>query len=272
MSRAALPLALLLLAWPGAATADQPTQVADVAIEQRLGEQVPLDLPFRDEDGRAVTLGDYFGERPVVLVLAYYRCPRLCSLVLNKLVESLRRVEYTAGKEFAVVVVSIDPKEGPELAKAKKAAYAESYGRPGAGDAGWHFLTGDEPAIQRLAAAVGFRYFWDEKTGQYAHASGVMVLTPGGKLARYFYGLDYPARDLQFGIEDAAARRIGSPVAQPLRMLCFDYDPVTGQYSLQVLRLVRVAGAATVAVFAAWFAWRWWRGRGKPRARNDESR
>ncbi len=264
MTRRTLLFGLLVLtALPGRAAADnQRAQVAGVAIEQRLNEQVPLDLPFRDDEGQAVTLGDYFRDRPVILVLAYYRCPRLCSLVLNKLVESLRRLEFTPGKEFTVVVVSIDPKEGWQLARAKKAAYVDAYGRPEA-KAGWHFLTGEQPAITRLADAVGFRYFWDEKKGQYAHASGIMVVTPRGKLARYFYGLDYPARDLQFGLEDAAAQRIGSPVTQPLRLLCFDYDPETGQYTLQIMRLVRLAGALTVVVIAGLLWWHWRRERRK---------
>jgi protein SCO1/2 len=256
---------LALAALPGVAAADRRADVAKVAIEQRLNEQVPLALPFVDDEGRAVTLGDYFKDRPVILVLAYYRCPRLCSLVLNKLVEALRRVDYTPGKEFEVVVVSIDPTEDWHLARAKKAAYVDAFGRPET-KAGWHFLTGKEAAIERLADAVGFRYFWDEKVRQYAHASGIMVVTPRGKLARYFYGLDYPAGDLQSALKDAAAQRIGAPVTDPLRMLCFDYDPETGQYTLQVMRLVRLAGAVTVVAIVGLLWWHWWRERRKARA------
>jgi protein SCO1/2 len=240
---------LLLLLSTAAGAQDTLKPLEDIKINQRLNNQVPLDLPFRDEQGQRVFLRDYFGPQPVILVLAYYRCPRLCSLVLNKLTDSLRQIEYSAGKQFTVLAVSFDPREQPELAAAKKEAYVASYGRPGTA-AGWHFLTGDEGPISRLSDTVGFRFVYDPKQDQFAHASGIMVLTPQGKVSRYFYGLDYPARDLRFGIEDASNERIGSPVAQPLRLLCYAYDPITGQYRLMTMRLVQGGGILTVLAIA----------------------
>ena len=242
----------------GETTAQAPAPTPDVKIDQHLNEQVPLDLVFRDEEGRQVALQEYFGTKPVILVLAYYRCPRLCSMVLNSLTDSLRRIDYEIGKEFNVVTVSFDPREKPELAAAKKEAHVERYGRPGAAQ-GWHFLTGEEAPIKSLAAAVGFGYSYDPKTDQYAHASGIMILTPGGKIARYFYGLEYSPRDLRFGLEDASAGNIGSPVIE-LRMLCFGYDPATGKYSLLTMRLVQLAGLLTVLIMAGFFFrvfWTW---------------
>jgi protein SCO1/2 len=260
MRRFACVLVLGLLP-VAAADAQAPSGQPDVGIDQHLNGQVPLDLVFRDEQGKTVTLDKYFGSRPVILVLAYYRCPRLCSLVLNGLCVSLRKLDYEIGQEFEVVTVSFDPREQPELAAAKKASYVEHYGRAGAAT-GWHFLTGDEPSIKRLAEAVGFRYAYDAGKDQYAHASGIMVLTPQGKIARYFYGLDYPPRELQFGLEDASAGKIGSPIGRPLRLLCFSYDPETGKYNLMVLRLVRVGGVLTVLAFGVFVWWAWRRERG----------
>lgn len=229
----------------------------DVGIDPRLNESVPLDLSFRNEQGDAVTLGNYFGGRPVVLVLAYYRCPRLCNLSLNNLAASLSRLDYQAGRDFAVVIVSIDPRETPELAAAKKAALVERYVPPG-GESGWHLLTGDEPAIQRLASAVGFRFEDDARRDLYAHVSGILILTPDGKVARYFFGIDYAPRDLRFGLEDASNGNIGLPIAQPLRMLCFAYDPEAGTYTLMTLRLVQFGGAITVVILGIFLlrAWR----------------
>ena len=240
------------------------TPVPEVAIEQRLNEQVPLDLDFRDETGRAVALREYFGRKPVILVLAYYRCPRLCSEVLNSLTDSLNNIDYEIGKEFTVVTVSFDPREKPELAAAKKKAHVEMYRRRGAGS-DWHFLTGDEEAIQALAGAVGFRFAYDPKTDQYAHAGGIMILTPQGTVARYLAGLDYSPRDVRFALEDAAAGNIGSPVAWQLRMLCFAVDPSTGKYTLLSMRLVRLASLATV-ILVAGFLVRAWRKQNEPSA------
>jgi protein SCO1/2 len=248
---------LLVVHLSGKTTAQVPAPTPDATIEQHLNEQVPLDLVFRDETGRQIVLREYFGTKPVILVLAYYRCPRLCSLVLNSLTDALSGIDYEIGKEFTVVTVSFDPREKPELAAAKKAAYVEKYGRPGAAKS-WHFLTGDESPIKSLAAAVGFRYTYDPRTDQFAHASGIMILTPEGKIARYHYGLDYAPRDLRFGLEDASAGNVGSPVPSPLRMLCFAYDPATGKYALLTLRLVRLSGLLTVLLLAG-FLFRAWR-------------
>lgn len=236
---------------PPAARADarlpataQPAALREVAIEQRLGAQVPLDLAFRDEAGRAVTLGDYIGTRPVVLALAYYECPMLCTLVLNGMVRALRALTFDIGDEFEVLTVSFDPTETPALAVAKKATYLEHYGRPGAA-AGWHFLTGAGPEIERLAHAVGFQYTWLPDQEQFAHAAAIMVLTPDGKVARYFYGVEYPPRDLRLGLVEAADGTIGSPVDQVL-LYCFQYDPASGTYAAVALNMVRLGGIATL--------------------------
>jgi protein SCO1/2 len=218
--------------------------LAEVELEQRLGAALPLDVQFHDEAGNAVPLRTYFGRRPVVLALVYYECPMLCTQVLNGLSKSLKALEFTAGREFEVVIVSFDPKETPALAAEKKANYLARYGRGGA-EQGWHFLTGPAASIEALTAAVGFRYRYDPKSAQYAHASGIMLSTPDGRLARYYYGIDYPTRDLRLGIVEAAQERIGSPVDQIL-LLCFHYDPSTGKYSLAVMRLVQAAGVVTV--------------------------
>src|SRR5262245_13853993 len=213
MRLASIILALVLATGAGAQTPRLP--VADLGFDQRLDQQAPLDAMFRDESGQAVRLGDFFTDRPVVLVLAYYRCPRLCSLVLSGVLESLRELTFDAGKEFDVVIVSFDAREQPELAAAKKQSHVEQYGRPGGGR-GWHFLTGDAEPIQRLADAVGFRFRYDAKTDDFAHASGIMVLTPDGRVSRYLFGIDYPPRDLRLALVEAAANRIGSPGDQVL--------------------------------------------------------
>ncbi len=229
------------------APSSQPAPILQrVGIDQKLGASVPLDLAFRDEEGRAVRLGTYFGEKPVILSLVYYECPMLCTLILNGLVRSLRALSFTAGKEFTVLTVSFDPREGSELAAAKKQAYMRVYGRPEA-ERGWHFLTGEEAAIRRLTEAVGFRYAFDSETGQFAHASGIMVLTPQGRIARYFYGIEYAPRDLRLGLVEAAQGKIGSPVDQIL-LYCYHYDPKVGRYSLIVMNVLRLAGVATVLV------------------------
>ena len=251
-------LVLVLVLWSTAvAGAQQPLPAPQAGIEQRLNAQVPLDLVFRDEQGKNVELRHYFGSKPVILVLAYYRCPRLCSLVLNGLVEGLRQIDYEIDNQFTVVTVSIDPREQPDLAAAKKVSYAQQYGRPGA-SAGWHFLTGEEPAIKRLADAVGYRYYYDSERDEFGHGSGIMMLTPDGTLSRYFYGIQFPARELRFGLEDASLGKIGSPIERPLRLLCFGYDPATGTYTVMTMRLVRGAAGLTVLVLAVLLvrAWR----------------
>jgi len=237
--------AMLLLAAHVAIAADgRPAILRDVGFDQRVGESVPLDLPFRDESGRTVRLRDYFGTKPVLLVPAYYECPMLCTLVLNGVVSALRALPFDVGKQFTVVTFSFNPHESSQLATEKKKTYLEAYRRPGAA-AGWHFLTGDEESIARLTRAIGFRYAWDSGQQQYAHASGIVVLTPKGKVARYFYGVDYAPRDLRLALVEAAEERIGSVVDQ-LLLFCFHYDPATGRYSRLALGAVRVGGGLTL--------------------------
>jgi protein SCO1/2 len=221
-----------------------PAALEGIGIDQRLGESLPLDTPFRDDTGRAVTLGDYFGTKPVVLVMTYFECPMLCTLVLNGLTKTLKTLAFEPGKEFDVVAVSFDPRDTPETAAKKKATYIGEYGRP-ASAPGWHFLTGDAAAIARVAAATGFRYRWVEEEKQFAHAAAIMVATPEGRLARYFYGVDYAGRDLRLGLVEAADHKIGSAV-DALLLFCYRYDPATGKYGAIALNLMRLGGVATV--------------------------
>jgi protein SCO1 len=215
-----------------------------VGIDQRLNNQIPLDLSFRDESGREVKLGEYFGRgKPVLLTLVYYECPMLCNQVLNGVVGTLEAVTFTPGKEFEVVTVSFDPREGPELAARKKETYLKRYRREGAG-AGWHFLTGDKASIDALAESVGFHYVWDEQSKQFAHASAIMVATPQGRLSHYFYGIDYSPKDLRLALVEASEGRIGSPV-DTLILYCYHYDPATGRFA-PVMAVLRVAGVLTV--------------------------
>jgi protein SCO1/2 len=224
-----------------------PGPLRGVGFDQRLNEHIPLDLLFRDEAGQTVRLGDYIGTaaaRPTILALVYYECPMLCTVVLNGLLGSLRALSFNIGEQFNIVTVSFDPTETPALAAAKKKEYVQRYGRPGA-TAGWHFLTGEETAIQQLTQAVGFRYTYDPETKQYIHASGIVVLTPQGKIARYFYGVEYAPRDLRLGLVEASANKIGSPIDQVL-LFCYHYDPLTGKYGLLIMNVIRIAGFATV--------------------------
>lgn len=221
-----------------------PPALRAVGIDQHLNRQLSLDLNFRDEVGRVVPLKNFFGKRPVVLSLVYYDCPMLCTMVLNGLVRAIRTLKFDAGREFELVTVSFDPKETPVLASAKKEVYLGHYGRAGASN-GWHFLTGEESAIRQLTSEVGFRYTYDEKTRQYAHASALIVLTPDGRIARYFYGIEYSGRDLRLGLVEAAAGKIGTAVDQIL-LYCFHYDPATGKYGLAAITAVRAGGILTV--------------------------
>ena len=221
-----------------------PDLLRQVGFEQRLHTAIPLELTFRDDTGQQVRLGEYFHAKPVILTLTYYRCPNLCTLVLNGLVRTLRTLAFTAGEEFTVVTVSIDPRDTPALAAAKKAHYLRSYGRAAAAT-GWHFLTGDATAIQQLTQAVGFQYAYDAAHDQFAHASGMVLLTSEGVVARYFYGVEYAPRDVRLGLVEAAAQRIGSPIDK-LLLLCYHYDPQTGKYGLVIMRVIRLAGLATV--------------------------
>lgn len=232
---------------PGDPAKAKPGLLKKVGIDQRLNAQVPLDLMFTDETGRDVRLGEYFGTRPVVLALVYYECPMLCTQVLNGLVSALGVLTFDAGKEYDVIAVSINPKEGPGLAAQKKQAYLERYKRPETAD-GWHFLTGREENIQRLAAAVGFRYAFDEEIQQYAHGAGIEILTPHGVIAKYFYGIEFSPRDIRFGLIEASDERIGTVVDSAL-MLCYHYDPATGKYGATAIGAVRIGAVATVLAF-----------------------
>jgi protein SCO1 len=229
----------------------RPPVLKDVGIDQLLNNQVPLDLEFRDESGRTVKLAEYFKDKPVVLSLVYYDCPRLCTQVLTGLLGAMKALPMSPGKEFVNLSVSFDPRETPQLATAKKAEYLKRYDRPGA-ETGWHFLTGDERAIQALTKAVGFRYVWDPVTKQYAHAGGIMVLTPQGKISRYFYGIEYAPRDLRFGVIDASAGKVGS-LADQVILYCYMYDPDRGTYGLVMMRLLRIFGGLTVVTLLALF-------------------
>ena len=194
-------------------------------------------------------VGDYFGKRPVILLFVYYECPMLCTLELNGLLRNLRALTMTAGNEFDVVTVSIDPTETPALARVKKAGYLKKYGRPGS-EPGWHFLTGTDPNVRRLADTVGFKYVYDPKSKQYAHPAGLVVVTPGGRLARYIYGVDFPANNLRWSLIEASAGKIGTPVDR-LLLMCFHYDPSTGRYNFAVMSAVRASGVLTVVSLLA---------------------
>lgn len=226
-----------------------PQLIQKIGIDQKLGEQLPLDLAFHDESGKTVHLRDYFGKKPVVLSLVYYRCPMLCTMELNGMLAAFKVTSFDIGKEYEVVTVSFDPREGPDLAREKKASYIKQYNRPGA-EAGWHFLTGDQENIEKLADACGFRYFYDAKNDQYAHASGIMVATPQGKLSRYFYGLEYSARDLKLGLVEASDNKIGG-LAEQILLLCFHYDPMKGKYGFMVMTSLRIGGLITLAVLGS---------------------
>jgi len=241
-------LAVLLVSTAAAAFAqpaqERPRILRDVGYDQRLGEQVPLDLVFRDESGRDVPLRSLFRGKPVVLSLVYYECPMLCTLTLNGLQSALSVLSFDVGREFDVVTVSFEPKETPALAAASKKAYLARYRRPGAAE-GWHFLTGGAEAIGALTGAVGFRYAWDAETRQYAHPAGLVVLTPEGRIARYMYGMEYAPRDLRLALVEASQRRIGNPVDAVL-LYCYQYDPMRGRYAASIMRLVRLGGILTV--------------------------
>jgi protein SCO1/2 len=233
---------------PGIPSSQMPSVLKDVRYEQRLNEPLPLDLNFKDENGQRVRLGDYFGSRPVVMAFVYYDCPMLCTQVLNGLDTSLSVLTETVGREFDVVAVSFDPRETPVLASGKKKAHVDRYKRAGS-DGGWHFLTGEEPAIKALTDAAGFHYVWDDKTQQFAHPSGIIVVTPDGRLSRYFFGIEYASRDVKFALIESSAGWIGNAIDQ-LLLYCYHYDPATGQYGFVAMGLVRLGGALTLAALA----------------------
>jgi protein SCO1/2 len=257
---ASAALAILSAAWPAPRAPLLPPRddkpplppaiLREVGFDQKLGAMLPPDGKFRDEEGHPVTLAEVGRGKPIVLALVYYRCPMLCTLVLNGVVRCLRTLSFDAGREFEVVAVSIDPNETPELAAAKKKQYVASYDRAGT-DAGWHFLTGDAASIRALADAVGFRYTFDAASGQFAHASGILVATPAGVVSHYFLGIEYFPREVRLALVEAAEGKIGGLVDQVL-LLCFQYDPTTGRYGLAILRILRVAAIATVIAVLAY--------------------
>ena len=230
-------------------SSQRPAQLLDVGIDQRLNEQVPLDLTFRDEEGRAVKLAEFFGEKPVVLSLIYFSCPMLCTTAENGLLEAVKQLKFDAGKDFEILTVSFDPNDKPMNAAAKKSVYVGLYGRPGA-TAGWHFLTGDQEAISRLTDAVGFHYTYDETTREFAHATGIMVMTPEGRISHYFYGIQYPAGDLRLALVEASNRKIGNPVDAVL-LFCSHYDPAIGKYGFVISRVLQLAGLVTILTIGA---------------------
>ncbi len=259
MSRTLLA-ALALMALPTLAAAQlgpkpppmavgQPDILKEIGWDQRLGEKIPLDLAFKDETGKDVLLADYFGERPVVLSLVYYECPMLCTISLNGLARALEVLSFVPGQEFEVLTVSFDPHEGTELAAAKKRAYMASYDKSDEGAQGWHFLTGNQEAVDRLTRAVGFRFVWDEETRQFAHPAGILVVAPDGTITHYLFGVEYSPRDLRLALVAAGKGEVGSAVDQVI-LYCFQYDPDTGRYSAAILNIVRIAGLVTLVAMA----------------------
>ncbi len=269
-ARLALAAGVLLGPWPlgvGSASAQQqpgmpgsmgfatgvvasnvPPQFKAVTFAQRLGTQLPLDATFRDETGREVALGDYFGEKPVVLAFVYYQCPMLCPQILNGIASSLKAVRFTPGEEFDVVLISFDQRDRYETANAKKAAHLQHWAIQDQAD-GWHFLTGEEPMIRRVTEAAGFSYTWDEPTQQFAHVSGVLTVTPDGRLSRYFYGVEFSPKDLRLALAESGEGKVGSLVEE-LLLYCYHYDPTTGRYGAVVMNLVRLGGVLTVGMIA----------------------
>lgn len=246
---------LVLLAAASVAGADpsaRPAPLQEIGFDQRLGETLPLDIRLRDEQGRDVVLRDLFRGRPVVLSLVYYECPMLCTLSLNGLVSALDVLKLEPGRDFDLVTVSFDARESPDQARKRKNVYLNRYRRPSAAGA-WHFLTGEGAEIERLTRAVGFRYVWDEETKQFAHAAGVVVVTPQGVLSRYLYGIEYAPKDLRFALIESAARRIGTPVDAFL-LSCYRYDPVHGRYGAYVMGILRAAALATVGILGGFVA------------------
>lgn len=253
MRRLVLAAAVVALVPTAHAQQGAPPALRQVGFDQKLGGSVPLELRFRDDTGREVRFGDYFGRKPVVLSLNYYACPMLCTVTLNGLASALNVLtSFDAGREFEVVTVSFDPTEGPALAAQKKASYLTRYKRPTA-EAGWHFLTGDKAAIDALTASVGFRYTWDEETKQFAHPAGIVVLTPEGRISRYLYGIEYAPKDLKLALMESSSGKIGSAVDQAI-LYCYQYDPMTGRYSASILRIMRAGAVLTILALAGFIA------------------
>jgi len=229
---------------PAAGQGQSTALLENVGIDQRLNEQLPLNLTFRDENGKDVQLSRFFGKKPVLLSFAYYTCPMLCPMELEGITKVLRVLPFKLGDEFEAVNISIHPGETPEDAAKMKEDLVKRVRQPNA-EEGWHFLTGDEPAIKQVADAAGFHYAYDAELEQYVHVAGIMIVTPEGKLSRYFYGIEFAERDLRLGLIEAAAEKIGSPVDQVL-LYCYHYDPVTGKYGLVIMNVLRIFAAATV--------------------------
>ena len=248
-----LSLWLSLVSFARAHDASRPIPLRDVEFDQKLNSQIPLDLSFTDERGVPVQLRQYFGGKPIILNFVYYKCRDLCPLLLDGMVRTLRGVSFDIGTEFDVLTVSIDPHDNAALAAAQKRDFLARYGRPGS-ERGWHFLTGEEAAIDKLAEAVGFHYSFDATTGEFAHATGIVLLTPTGKTSRYFYGIEFSPRDVRLGLVEAGERKIGTPIDQ-LLLFCYHYDPVTGKYGPFVTNLVRLGGLITAVGLAGFILW-----------------
>jgi len=235
-----------IVKWNIPPSSDRLPTLKNVGVDQRLDQQVPLDLQFRDETGKPVRLGGYFGKRPVILNLAYYGCTMLCGEVQSGIIGSLRALQFNPSTDFDIVTVSFDPKETPEQAAEKKKSLLLRYHRPGA-EQGWHFLTGDQRNIEALTKSVGFDYQYDPALNQWAHAAAIMVLTPQGKISKYFYGVEFAPKDLRFGLIEASENKIGTVVDQ-LLLYCYHYNPATGKYGAVIMNVLRLAGAATVLI------------------------
>jgi protein SCO1 len=233
----------------GQASSGLPSALINVGFEPQLNNQMPLNVNFLDETGRAVRLGDYFGQKPVLLALVYYGCPMLCNQVEQGVVGSLKMLSFNPGRDYEVVFVSFDPRESPDMAAQKKEAALKHFGRSETAT-GWHFLTGSKESIDAVTQGANFRYSFDAKRGIFAHASGIMLLTPGGRISRYFYGVEYPSRDVRLGLVDASAGKIGTPIDH-LLLYCFEYDPSTARYSTTILRILRLGGVATILTLVA---------------------
>jgi protein SCO1/2 len=228
----------------GIVASNVPPQFKDVTFAQRLGQKLPLDVQFKDESGRSVALGEYFGTRPIVLAFVYYQCPMLCTQVMNGISSALKVLPYTAGKEFDIVLVSFDPRDTPEAANAKKRAHLDHWAARDTSN-GWHFLTGDEASIRQVTSAAGFTYQWDAESQQFAHVSGLVVATADGTLSRYFYGVEFSPRDLRLALVDSGNGRVGS-VVDELLLYCFQYDPSHGKYGAVFMNIMRLGGVLTV--------------------------
>jgi protein SCO1 len=227
----------------------RPPGLKNVGIQQNLNQQIPPDLIFTDDLGRKVRLGDYFAQKPLILNFVYYGCPMLCGEALSGLESTLRVLKFDLGKEFEVITISFDPKDTPEMAAKKKDQFLRRYNRPGA-ERGWHFLVGQPAAIDAVTKAAGFQYQYDERTGQFAHSTAILVLTPKGKIAQYYYGIEYPPKDLRLALVEASENRIGN-VMDELLLYCYHYDPEKGKYSATVMRVLRLMGVATMLCLGA---------------------